>query len=193
MKSFKEWKDKNISEFNLGDVSKNRADLGNTVWQGKQMVIDALDKIAQVNPQGFMQHINRIVASLSGEGENVGNLRSVANRFAKATYAAHKGQVKAENALAMYMGGSSIDVEAEIKRDLKKVVDRVVTKFEGGDYKEKVTDKEDLFKKIVAAVGALVADINSGTYSVSGFEKELGKQSGQAGVSGDPVAREVGT
>ena len=157
------------------------------------MVIDALDKIAQVNPQGFMQHINRIVASLRGEGENVGNLRSVANRFAKATYAAHKGQVKAENALAMYMGGSSIDVEAEIKRDLKKVVDRVVTKFEGGDYKEKVTDKEDLFKKIVAAVGALVADINSGTYSVSGFEKELGKQSGQAGVSGDPVAREVGT
>ena len=76
---------------------------------------------------------------------------------------------------------------------MKKVVDRVVTKFEGGDYKEKVTDKEDLFKKIVAAVGALVADINSGTYSVSGFEKELGKQSGQAGVSGDPVAREVGT
>jgi hypothetical protein len=169
------------------------------------MVIDALDTIAQKDPQGFMQHINRIVASLRGEGENVGNLRSVANRFAKATYAAHKegenvgnlrsvANIKSENnALARYLGGTTVDVEADIKKDLKSRVDNIIGKFEAGDYKEKVASKEDLFKKIVAAVGALVAEINSGSYSVSGFEKELGQQSGQAGVGGDPVAREVGT
>jgi len=193
MKSFKEWKDKNISETTLGDVAKDRSGLGNTVWQGKQMVIDALDKIAQKDPQGFMQHINRIVASLRGEGENVGNLRSVANRFAKATYAAHKGQIQSENnALARYLGGTTVDVETDIKKDLKSRVDHIIGKFEAGDYKEKVASKEDLFKKIVAAIGALVAEINSGTYSVSGFEKELRQQSGQTG-GGDPVAREVGT
>lgn len=79
---------------------------------------------------------------------------------------------------ARFMGGTSMDIDSQIKVKLRSKIEEIM---EMDDFKD--LPKDELFKKIVATVSAIVADMSGTKASVSGLTSRLNTD--------DPVAQEV--
>ena len=99
MKSFKDWKENYTVQQVQADVRSDRKDYG-MAWSGLQEVKDALEQLAQKDPQSFMTIINKIKMELKSL-EQVGSLSGLssgARRFAsKASQVYQKQQNQGES------------------------------------------------------------------------------------------------
>jgi hypothetical protein len=79
---------------------------------------------------------------------------------------------------ARFMGSTSMDIDSQIKVKLRSKIEEIM---ELDDFKD--LPKDELFKKIVATVSAVVADMSGSKASISGLTSRLNAD--------DPVAQEV--
>jgi hypothetical protein len=71
---------------------------------------------------------------------------------------------------ARFAGGTSLDIDSKMKQELRSKIDHI---GKMDDFKE--LSKAELFKKIVAAVAALEAEVSGSTASIASLTGKLNR------------------
>jgi hypothetical protein len=104
MKSFKDWKENYTVQQVQAAARSDRKDYG-AAWNGLQQVKDALELLAQRDPQALMTIVNKVnrelnnLATQNGEMSGLDGLASNARRFASKASQVYKQQQNKEGDL----------------------------------------------------------------------------------------------
>jgi len=198
MKSIREWRiekdgvsPQKLLEFNLMTSMRNFAG-GSTLKQDSQIrsglrsKILSLWKDAQASgmtPLNFVRQVWAVAGSAvtgkMGGNLNVANTakglsapdsqQAEWNRLSELVLKEMEGEYKIDKAqFARFAGGQSLDIDSEIKAELRPKILMLTKKAE-----EEGKSKAELFQKIVAVVAAIEAEVTSGTASVNSLATKL--------------------
>jgi hypothetical protein len=198
MKSIREWRiekdgvsPQKLLEFNLMTSMRNFAG-GSTLKQDSQIrsglrsKILSLWKDAQASgmtPLNFVRQVWAVAGSAvtgkMGGNLNVANTakglsapdsqQAEWNRLSELVLKEMEGEYKIDKAqFARFAGGQSLDIDSEIKAELRPKILMLTKKAE-----EEGKSKAELFQKIVAVVAAIEAEVASGTASVNSLATKL--------------------
>ena len=197
MKSIREWRTERegvspqkLLEFNLMTSLRNFAG-GSTVKQDSQIrsglrsKILSLWKDAQASGMTALDFVRQVwaVAGSAVTGKMGGNLnvantakglsapdsqQAEWNRLSELVLKEMEGEFIDKSQFARFAGGTSLDIDSEIKNELRPKILKLMKEAE-----DEGKSKAELFKKIVAAVAAIEAEVTSGTASVASLTGKL--------------------